>query len=133
MTAAGTYHFTANVKDKNNNLYQDTIAITVLLKSDLDNLLKAKWEAMRAKLASGDIKGALVSFDESTKQEYRDLFEVLSTMLATVAHDLSDVQLIEFTGDAAIYDIRITRDGIECSFQLLFTKDTTGIWGINSF
>jgi sugar lactone lactonase YvrE len=133
MTAAGTYHFTATVKDMNNNLYQDTIAITVLLKSDLDNLLRAKWEAMRAKLAGGDIEGALVSFDESTKQEYRDLFEVLSTMLATVAHDLSDVQLVEFTGDAAIYDIRTTRDGTECSFQLLFTKDATGIWGINSF
>ncbi len=133
MTAEGIYYFTATITDSSGNPYSGTVAITVLPEAYIDGLLRGKWEAMRAKLASGDIEGALVSFDESTKQDYRDLFGVLSTILPTVAQDMSDIKLVEYLGNAAIYDIRTTRDGVEYSFQLLFGKDLSGIWRIISF
>jgi hypothetical protein len=133
MATEGIYYFTANLTDLTGNLYSDTIAITVLSEGYLDGLLRGKWEAMRANLAGRDIEGALVSFDESAKQGYRDLFNVLSTMLPTVSQEMSDIELIEYVGNAAIYDIRTTRDGIEFSFQLLFGKDPYGIWKIVSF
>jgi hypothetical protein len=88
---------------------------------------------MRANLASGDIERALIPFDDSTKQDYRDLFNVLSTMLPTVAQDMSDIQLIEIMPNAVIYDIQTVRDGVTYSFQLLFTQDLNGIWRISSF
>jgi len=133
LITEGIYYFTAKVTDSSGNLYTDTVAITVLPEAYLDGLLRGKWEVMRAKLASGDIEGALIFFDETPKQDYRDLFNVLSTMLPTIVQDMSDIELIEYVGDAAIYDIRTTRDGIEYSFQLLFTKDPYGIWKITSF
>jgi len=133
MVTEGIYYFTAKVTDSSGNLYTDMVAITVLPEAYLDGLLRGKWEAMGAKLASGDIEGALASFDESTKQDYRDLFNVLSTMLPTIAQEMSDIELVEYVGDAAIYDIRTTREGIEYSFQLLFGKDLCGIWRITSF
>ena len=133
MTTKGLYYFTAEVTDSNGNVYTDTVGVTVLSASDLDDLLRAKWEWMRANLATGDIERALVLFDDSTKQDYRDLFNVLSTMLPTVAQEMSDIQLIEYTGGSAIFDIRTTREGTEYSFQLLFTRDLSGIWRITSF
>ena len=133
MITEGIYYFTANLTDLSGNLYSDTVAITVLSEAYLDGLLRGKWEAMRAKLTGGDIEGALVSFDESKKQDYRGLFNVLSTMLPTVVQEMSDIELIEYVGNAAIYDIQTTRNGITYSFQLLFTKDSNGIWRISSF
>jgi sugar lactone lactonase YvrE len=133
MTIEGIYNCTAEVRDTTGNLYQDIMAISVLSKAEMDALLRAKWERMRAKLASGDIEGGLAPFDELAKQDYRDLFTVLSTMLPTIAEELSDIQLIEYMPNAVVYDIRTIRDGIEYSFQLLFTRDDKGLWRINSF
>jgi hypothetical protein len=133
MVAEGIYYFTAKVTDSSGNLYTDTVAITVLPEAYLDGLLKGKWEGMRAKLASGDIEAALIFFDETPKQDYRDLFNVLSTMLPTIVQEMSDIQFIEHMPNAVIYDIRTIRDGVEYSFQLLFTQDGNGIWRINSF
>jgi PKD repeat protein len=131
--SGGIFYPRVIVTDNQGNVYSDTIGITVLSKSELDALLGSKWDGMRAKLAGGDIEGALVSFDEFTKQDYRDLFNVLSSLLPTIVQEMADIQFIEYLEDTAIYDIQTTRDGITYSFQLLFTKDSNGIWRINSF
>jgi sugar lactone lactonase YvrE len=133
ITVEGIYYCTASVNDTSGKLYNDTVAITVLSKIELDNLLRAKWEWMRANLASGDIERALVVFDEDAQVHYRELFNVLSTMLPTITQDMSDIQLIELMPNAAIYDIQTMRDGVTYSFQLLFTQDLNGLWRISSF
>jgi hypothetical protein len=109
------------------------MGIVVLSEAELDALLRGKWESMRNRLASGDIEGVLVFFDEDAKEDYRDLFNTLSSMLPTIAQELSDIQIIKYRQNAAIYDIQTIRDGIVYSFQLLFTKDSAGIWRINPF
>jgi hypothetical protein len=132
LTAEGIYYFTVSIIS-GGMLYQDSMGIEVLSDTELDALLRGKWEAMRNRLAIGDIEGALVFFHEDARQDYRDLFNVLSSMLSTIVQDMSDIQMIEYHGNAAIYDIQTSRDGIEYSFQLLFTKDSAGVWRINPF
>jgi hypothetical protein len=129
----GLYSPSVAVRDTQGNVYSETTLVNVTSKEEIDALLRSKWEGMRTKLSNGDIEGALVFLDEFTKQDYRDLFNVLSSMLPTIVQELGDIQLIENTGNTAIYDIRTIRDGIEYSFQLLFTKDINGIWRIDSF
>jgi hypothetical protein len=133
MVTEGIYYCTATVNDSSGTFYNDTVAISVLSKIQLDNLLRAKWEGMRAKLSGGDIEGALVFLDDSVKQAYRDLLNILSAVLPTIAEQISNIQFIEYMGEATIYDIRTNQDGIEYSFQLLFMKDMNGFWWINSF
>ena len=132
LTAIGIYYFTVSL-NSGGTLYQDSIGIVVLSEAELDALLRGKWEEMRARLASGDIEGALVSFDAFTKQDYRDLFNVLSSMLPTIVQEMEDIRLLKYREDTAIFDIRTIRDAVENSFQLLFTKDSAGIWRIHSF
>jgi ribosomal protein S30 len=132
LTAEGIYYFTVSIIS-GGTLYQDSMGIVVLSEAELDALLRGKWESMRNRLAIGDIEGALVFFHEDARQDYRDLFNVLSSMLSTIVQDMSDIQMIEYHGNAAIYDIQTSRDGIEYSFQLLFTKDSAGVWRINPF
>jgi hypothetical protein len=133
MTVEGIYYFIASVTGPDSNVYQDTIAIIALNQTELDNMLRGKWEGMKNKLQIGDIEGSLVFFDEFTKQDYRELFNAIASILPTIAQDMSDIQLIKYTRNVAIFDIRTTRNGMEYSFQLLFTKDGNGIWRITSF
>ena len=129
----GIYFPRVTVTDNQGNIYTETTLVNVLSREEIDALLRAKWEGMKTKLSSGDIEGALAFYDETSKQDYRDLFNVLSPILPTIVQEMSDIQLIEYTGNSTIYDILTIRDGIEYSFQLLFTKDINGIWRIDSF
>jgi hypothetical protein len=133
MTTEGIYYITANATGPDNIAYQDTIGIVVLNRTQMDNLLKGKWEGMKNKLQIGEIENALILFDEFTKQDYRELFNALSSMLPTIVQEMADIQFIKYTRNTAIYDVRTIRDGIGYSFQLLFTKDSNGIWRITSF
>ena len=47
----GIYYITASAIGPDGNVYQDIIAITVMNKTQLDNLLKAKWERMKEPLS----------------------------------------------------------------------------------
>jgi len=105
----------------------------VLSKQQLDTLLRGKWEGMTAELLDGNIGNALIHFDESSKEDYREAFSLLSSFLPIIVQELTDIQFVEYVNDTAIYDIRTIRDGLEFSFQLLFLKDFNGIWKINSF
>jgi hypothetical protein len=60
-------------------------------------------------------------------------FNALAPVLPEIAKEMSDIQLVKYSRDTAIYDIRTVREGVEYSFQLVFTKDSNGIWKISSF
>jgi len=55
----GIYYFTAEVTDTENNVYTDSVAIEVIDRAQLDQLLKARWSGMKAALANQDIENAL--------------------------------------------------------------------------
>ena len=133
LSTEGVYLFMATGLDTNGTTYQDAVAVTVLSKAQLDTLLRGKWETMRTELLDGNIDNALIHFDESSKEDYQEAFSLLSSFLAIIVQELTDIQFIEYANNTAIYDIRAVRDGLELSFQLLFSKDFNGIWKINSF
>ena len=133
LSADGIYLFTATGLDSVGTAYQDSVAVTVLSKDQLDTLLRGKWEGMRTELLNGNIENVVSYVDESSEEEYREALNILSSFLPTIAEELTDIQFIEYVGNSAIYDIRTIREGLEFSFQVIFSKDFNGIWKINSF
>jgi hypothetical protein len=133
MTTGGIYTFMAEAKDPQGNTYTDTVSVTVLTKAELDAMLKAKWEGMRSALADNDVNKALSYFDDSSRNDYRELFLALSAYLPQIAQELADIQFIRMVESAAEYDIRTIRDGKEYSFYLLLVRDKNGLWKINTF
>ncbi len=133
MTAEGTYYFTAEVTGPDGNTYQDTIAIPVMNKAQLDNLLKAKWEGMKTALVNGDIEGAVSYFAERSKDSFQQRFTLLALHLPQIVADMGAVTMVNIKNNVAEYDLRTDRNGSTYSFQLLFVQDTDGIWKIRSF
>ena len=134
LIVEGTYTFTAHMTDINGNTYQDTTTVTVLGKIDMDNLLKAKWEGMKAALGSGDVERAVAAFFHERSQEtYRTQFTALKPVLNMIIGGMGDISLVSASDGRAVYEIRTTRNGTIYSFQLLFEKDSSGVWKIRNF
>jgi hypothetical protein len=132
ITTEGIYYFTAEVNYQGET-YTDTVAIQVVSEAELDALLRAKWEGMRQALAQNDIDGAVNYFSESSKENYREMFTILSDNLTQIEQELSDIQFIGVMKNSVEYDIRTVRDGKEYSFYLLLVRDEDGLWKISSF
>lgn len=133
MTTEGVYFLTAEVTNDESNIYTDTIAIQALDEAELDALLRAKWEGMKTALSQNDIDDAVSYFSSFSKENYREMFTILSDNLTQIEQELGDIQFAGVMKHSAKYDIRITRDGNEYSFYLLFVRDEEGLWKIRSF
>ncbi len=131
ITTEGIYYFTAQVTGPDNNVYQDTVAVTVL-STQVDALLRGKWEGMKTALSNQDINGAILNFASDTQSSYSKLFTGLKSVLASYAAELyaTQVNLISIENNKATYKILVTRDGTAFSFYLLFIQDYNGIWKI---
>ena len=134
LTSEGIHTFTANVIGPDGNIiYQDTIAIVVLNRTQLDDLLKWKWEKMKEALRNGDIEGAVSFFEEGSQDAYRKQFTALRPILNNIANDMGQINLVKIEDDMAEYEIITTRSGVAYSLHLLFVKDKDGLWRIKVF
>ena len=88
---------------------------------------------MKGRLANKDIEGSLSFFTQRKREVYRNIFTTIAARLPVMLQEMGDSRLVEVYGDAAIYDLRTVRGGVEYSFQLLFIRNKEGIWQIDAF
>ncbi len=134
MTVEGIYTFTASAKDSQSVTYSDTIAIVVLNKTELDALLKGKWEGMVAALMGGDIELSVKYFAEDYKDRYRQIFTGLTPeKISSLFSNILEIKL------GKIYDLNAQCSAIRqeiggtFSYPVTFVMDENGIWGIMGF
>jgi len=137
ITREGIYYFTAEVTDTQNNIYTDTIAIVVLNQTELDALLKAKWNGMKTCLINSNIEGALNCFYESSKEDYQKIFNLLIARLPDIASAMREIEMIYLEDKLAKY--RIKREEVlqgqtyDITYYIYFIKNFNGLWHIESF
>jgi PKD repeat protein len=136
-TSEGIFYPTLRISDNQGNFYSDTIAITVMSKTEVDTLLKIKWEGMKGALASNDINGALSHFTEESKQLYSDIFTALQTQLPQIVQEMQDIQLVYMKNGFAKY--RMSKNEsyggqmFTITYYIYFAVDTNGVWKIYRF
>ena len=137
LTVEGIYYVTVNVTGPDGNTYEDTIAITVLNREQLDALLKAKWEGMKEALSNGDVNGAVSYIGVQTKQHYAELFTALQSHLPEVVQALREIELIRGGGNSATYNMnrRELYGGqiVGIDYSVYFVVDGDGVWKIDWF
>ena len=137
LDQTGLYFFTAIAEDDQGNSYIDTVAVQVINEAVLDGLLRAKWEGMKARLLVGDVEGALDYFSVPSRNEYNEIFTILSEDLVDIANGMEDIDLIYIEENVAKYRIRndqeISGESHRLTYYIYFIKDPYGIWFIDSF
>ncbi len=137
MTVEGVYYLTATGTGTDGNTYQDTVPVTVLSRSQMDAMLKAKWEGMKAKLASQDVEAALGCFISDSQSKFRTTFTVLHDSLPSLASNMQNIELIYIKEFVTKYRIRRQQviDGQNeiITYYIYFVKDRNGLWKIDEF
>lgn len=130
----GIYYFTATATGPDGIMYQDTIGIVVLNRTELDNLLKGKWEGMNTALTNQDVEKASTYYSEETKQIYNDLFNALYAYLPQIAQEMQGIQLIYAKNNTAKYRMRQDElyggRNIILTYYIYFVIDRDGVWKI---
>lgn len=132
-TQEGIFYPKVTVTDNSGNTYSDTIAITVFSKTEMDTLLKGKWEGMKGEMAGGNIEKALKYITAPSQNMYRYNFELMSSLLPTIAQDMGNITLVKIVDNLAEYEMTATQDGQTLSFYVEFVRDTDGIWKIRFY
>jgi hypothetical protein len=132
-TTEGVYYPTVTVTDDQGMTYTDTIAIIVLNQNDLDALLRTKWEAMNAALMAGDTETSLTYISSSSRESYEEMFNALIDQLPSITATEIEFNFISATGYLVKYELVTLEDGTVYSYQVIFIKNTDGIWMIQEF
>ncbi|OGW38146.1 MAG: hypothetical protein A2Y97_01475 [Nitrospirae bacterium RBG_13_39_12] len=132
-TSEGIYYPTLTVTDDQGNTYSDTIAITIMSKTEIDTLLKGKWEGMKEAMVIGDTNYALRYISSSAQEMYSYNFELMKDILPSIVQSMSDINLDELEDGVAKYHMNAIQDGTGYSFYVEFIKDDGGLWKILFF
>ncbi len=132
--AEGVYYVTASAMDPDNITYQDTIAIVVMNKNQLDMLLKGKWEGMKTALLAGDTEGALVYFIDDSADRYRQAFTSLgSSNINLIFSSITELRINTMSGPIAQYWALRTESEGTFAYPVTFVLDENGLWKIMGF
>jgi hypothetical protein len=130
----GIYFPTLTTTDNQGNTFSDTIAVTVLSKTEIDTMLKGKWDKMKNYLAKQDIVKALNYYLEESKQLYEDIYTAFYDQLPQIAQEMQDIQLIYVKNNTAKYRLRENEfygGKIETiTYYIYFVVDKDGLWKI---
>lgn len=137
MSTSGIYYFTAEVTDDQNNTFTDTVAVLVMDRAELDALLNAKWDGMKAALINSDIDSALNYFYESSKDDYNEIFNILSNRIYGIAAGMREIEFVYSTDHNAKYRVKkqeqIQGQLYDITYYIYFIQDHNGLWRIDRF
>ena len=129
----GIYIPKVTITDNQGNAYTETTLVHVLSGEEIDALLRSKWEGMKAALSQGDVNNALNYFVKDSREEYREIFELLASQLSSLISTMREINMVEITGNMAEYYIKRFQRGVDISYFIYFMKDGDGVWKITSF
>ena len=133
-TTVGVYYPKVTVTDSFGNNYSDTIAITVLLKTDVAALLREKWEGLKAALMGGDVEKAVKYFVAGGQNEYRQIFTGLSgDDINSIFSGINEFEIDTLSGRVAECGVDRVEAGGTYSYPVTYVRDENGIWMIMGF
>lgn len=130
----GIYFPTLIITDYQGDTYSDTTAVAVQNKTEMDKLLREKWEDMKTHLIGQDIESALNYYLDESKQLYSDIYTAFYDQLPQFAQGMNDIQPIYMKSSTAKYRLRIDEKyggNIETiTYYIYFILDKDGLWKI---
>jgi hypothetical protein len=111
--------------------------VLVYDRDQLDALLQGKWNAMKSRLAAGDIDGAVEYFGKATADDYRAIFTALENQLPQFVQDMQAIEMIYAGQGFAKYRIKrnevIQGQTYSITYNIYFSTDGNGAWKIDRF
>ena len=132
----GIYTVTASVNGSDGKTYSDTITITVTSKSQLETLLKSKWEGIKSKISANDVEGAVAYFISPLQQDFREAFTEAENSLSLLSNYINPIELV-YESDNLAKCRMMRNEEVSGQIQLVeyvvyYIKEN-GIWKLRDF
>ena len=131
-TKPGVYRATATLTGPGGTEKASAI-IQVYDRAQLEALLQAKWLAMKNRLRSGDIAGAVQFIATSARDRYRTDFETIAADLPDIDSILTALTFVDVWGPRATFQMHRTDAGVLKNFEVRFAVDDDGVWRLTAF
>jgi len=128
----GIYLATATVTGPSGTEKASAI-IQVYDRAQLEALLQAKWLAMKNRLRSGDVAGAVQFIGSSARDRYRAAFETIAADLPDIDSILMPLTFVDVWGPRATFQMQRTDAGVVKNFEVRFEVDDDGVWRLTAF
>jgi hypothetical protein len=135
LSIEGIYTISVSAVGPDGLTYTDSITITVINRNQLENLLKAKWDGIKARITAMDVGGAVANFAKSQQANIRELYTAFGTSLPLVANELTSIDLVNISDNIA--ECRMMRSEeysgqiIQFEYPIYFVRED-GIWKFQS-
>lgn len=132
-SSQGIYYVTLTVVDAAATSYRDTIAIMVVNANDLDALLRAKWIAMTTALGKKDVNTAIALISPATRTVYQQMYNEIINQLPAMVATQTEFNFVSVGDNVATYELVTSKNGETYSYEVIFVKDSKGIWTLQDF
>jgi hypothetical protein len=133
ISTPGIYTFTGTVTGVDGFTYQDSVTVVAYDPVYIDSLLRAKWNGMTGSLSIEDAPSALVYIHPEMRQTYQTIFSNLTGQLGPITSTQSAFSFVRMQDAMAEYKLTTLEAGKIYSYEVIFHKDSTGIWRIQDF
>ena len=133
FNTAGTYTITAEVTGVDGLSYHDTRQVVVLDAAVFDALLREKWNAMKGFLNGGNVSSALSYIHPRTGPAFNVMFTNLVAQFLSILVTHTGLNFVEMHDDYAEYELDTLEGGILRSYEVVYRKDSSGLWRIKDF
>ena len=131
-TQPGVYLATATVTGLAGTERASAI-IQVFDRAELEQLLQAKWLAMKNRLRTGDVAGAVQFISTGARDRYRTAFEAIAADLPEIDSILTPITLVRVWGPEVTFEMQRSDAGVVKNFEVRFGVDNDGFWRITAF
>ena len=128
----GLYLATVTATDAS-GAYKDTAIVNVMDRTGMSSIFNEKWNGMKVALAAGNIEGALVYFNEGSRNSFRQQLTRLAPFMTNIVAGMGEFHFVNVVEHVAECDFKSVNNGTTYSFHVMFIRDSNGNWGIRSF
>jgi hypothetical protein len=130
----GLYFPSVVVTDNTGAQFTETVPVLAFSQAATLALLHSKWQGLKDALRAGNVNGALNFIAEESRNRYSGIFNALGPNLSQVDSILTNIQLGAIRDKEVEFAmLRVSADGVERSFHVLFVRDNDGIWRLRTF
>jgi hypothetical protein len=101
--------------------------------SDIDTLLRDKWNLLNSYLKKGNEEKALELMHPLARKDYAIMFQALRNQMPQIILTEIDFKRKEIRENRAEYELITKEDETIYSYDVIFLKDQEGTWYIFSF
>lgn len=129
---AGVFTPTLVLSDASGASFTRAFVVRVTTPEAIDALLQALWRGVVAKLASGDVEGALQDFAPGARDRYRRALNDVAPALPAMFASFPPITATAIVDGDAEYFVMVPRDGKRYGHFLYFMQDGDGVWRLQS-